>query len=256
MATEDEPVDSRNSSDGKASHRLSLHVERLAPGVEHELPEGHSVLYVRAGTVTTFNAASEPVVRQANEAWRSRPPARLMSGAVTSWLDRWTLSPWRRPASVARGNDRAAASLGQAVATSVRVQQLSAKSALMTKDVDFGQAKSCLLRCDRVDFPPGGEAYLHVHAGPGIRRLIAGSLRVDTNGASNEYGPGDFWFEEGPSPVYAAASIEHGASFVRVLVLPVSYQGRSSITYLREEDQLKPKHQRYSIFVDEVITLQ
>ena len=36
-----------------------------------------------------------------------------------------------------------------------------------------------LLRCDRVDFPPGGVAHRHVHPGPGIRRILYGELTID-----------------------------------------------------------------------------
>ena len=37
-----------------------------------------------------------------------------------------------------------------------------------------------ILRCDRVDFPPGGVAYRHVHPGPGIRRLLFGELTIES----------------------------------------------------------------------------
>ena len=39
-----------------------------------------------------------------------------------------------------------------------------------------------VVRCDRVDFPPGGVAYRHVHPGPGIRRLLRGELTIDRDG--------------------------------------------------------------------------
>ena len=56
-------------------------------------------------------------------------------------------------------------------------------------------------------------------------------------------------------PVYAEASPDQGATFIRVMVLPIEFQGKSSLTYRREEDRLKPKLQRYSIYVDEEVTL-
>jgi hypothetical protein len=34
------------------------------------------------------------------------------------------------------------------------------------------------MRCDRIDFPPGGIAYRHTHPGPGIRRLLFGSVNT------------------------------------------------------------------------------
>ena len=41
------------------------------------------------------------------------------------------------------------------------------------------RARDTVLRCDRVDFPPGGVAYRHVHPGPGIRRILYGELTID-----------------------------------------------------------------------------
>jgi quercetin dioxygenase-like cupin family protein len=108
-----------------------------------------------------------------------------------------------------------------------------------------------LIRLDRVSFPPGGVAYLHVHRGPGIRVLLEGEIRIDTDGTSTGYGPLEAWFESGPVPVFAAASETAPTSFVRCMVLPAELQGQRSITYVRDEDADKPKLQQYRVFVDE-----
>jgi quercetin dioxygenase-like cupin family protein len=45
-----------------------------------------------------------------------------------------------------------------------------------------------IARLDRVDFPPGGVAYRHVHPGPGIRRILHGELTIDRgDGAARTY---------------------------------------------------------------------
>ena len=49
-------------------------------------------------------------------------------------------------------------------------------------EVDERPEGEWLVRCDRVDFPPGGVAYLHTHPGPGIRVLLEGSIRIDSAG--------------------------------------------------------------------------
>jgi quercetin dioxygenase-like cupin family protein len=108
-----------------------------------------------------------------------------------------------------------------------------------------------LIRLDRVSFPPGGVAYLHVHRGPGIRVLLEGEIRIDTDGTSNRYGPLEAWFESGPVPVFAAASETVPTSFVRCMLLPADLQGKRSLTYVRDEDADKPKLQQYRVFVDE-----
>jgi len=109
-----------------------------------------------------------------------------------------------------------------------------------------------LLRGDSVAFPPGGCAYLHTHQGPGIRCLVEGGIRIDTHGASTSYGPGGAWFESGPEPVFAQGA-DRPTRFVRVMILPRALLGKSSISYVNEDDKRRPKSQQYKIFVDEPI---
>jgi len=130
---------------------------------------------------------------------------------------------------------------------------LSARGAVSREKLTAGletlpQGK-LLLRGDSVAFPPGGCAYLHRHQGPGIRCLLEGGIRIDTHGRSTSYGPGGAWYESGPDPVFAQAA-DRPTRFIRTMILPVSYLGKSSAEYLREEDKAKPKVQQYKIFVD------
>jgi hypothetical protein len=113
-----------------------------------------------------------------------------------------------------------------------------------------------LIRCDRVDFPPGGVAYLHTHPGPGIRCLLFGSIRIETAGTAREYGPFDAWFERGPEPVYAAASPEEETAFVRVMLLPREWEGKRTIRYVNREDEAKPKLQRAQVFFDQPLRVE
>ncbi|MBV9414718.1 MAG: hypothetical protein JO363_07040 [Solirubrobacterales bacterium] len=124
-------------------------------------------------------------------------------------------------------------------------------AALLSAEVELPSDGEALIRCDRVDFPPGGVAYLHTHQGPGIRVLLHGSIRIDTAGRSSRYGPLEAWFEPGPEPVFAAASETEPTAFVRCMVLPGRLRGQSSIRYVRDEDAAKPKPQSYTVFVDE-----
>ena len=110
-----------------------------------------------------------------------------------------------------------------------------------------------LWRGDSVAFPPGGCAYLHRHQGPGIRCLIEGTLRIDSNGQSHSYNIGDPWYENGTDPVFAQAG-ERSTRFVRVLILPRTLIGKSSIQYVNEEDKEKPKSQQYRVYVDAPLT--
>jgi hypothetical protein len=125
----------------------------------------------------------------------------------------------------------------------------------LSVDVDLDSHVRWLVRCDRVDFPPGGIAYLHTHPGPGIRYLLQGALEVHTAGRSTDYLPGGAWFESGSEPVLAVASQDSDTAFVRVLLLPRAWAGKRTIRYLDLADDAKPKLQRATILLEEPIEL-
>ncbi len=116
-------------------------------------------------------------------------------------------------------------------------------------------AEELLVRLDSVAFPPGGAALLHTHQGPGIRCLREGEVRIDTEGRSSSYGSGGAWFESGPEPVFAQASLKGPSRFIRAMVLPRALLGASSIRYVRDEDRDRPKSQSYRVFAEMPISL-
>jgi len=107
-----------------------------------------------------------------------------------------------------------------------------------------------LLRCDRVDFPPGAIAYRHVHPGPGIRCLLFGAIEIETEGHKTAYGPLGAWFESGPEPVIAVASRDAATAFVRVMLLPREWRGKRTVRYLDPADAERPKLQQAKIYFD------
>ena len=117
--------------------------------------------------------------------------------------------------------------------------------------VTLDPSRVWLVRCDRVDFPPGAVAHRHVHPGPGIRRLLFGELTVTTAGATNTHRPGEPWFESGPEPVYARSSSTEASAFVRVMLLPAEWAGRRTIRYLDPVDRDSSARQRATIFLEE-----
>ena len=117
-------------------------------------------------------------------------------------------------------------------------------------EVDDRPGGDWLVRCDRVDFPPGGVAYLHTHPGPGIRVVLKGRIRIDSAGESHEFGPGEWWYETGPEPVFAAASDDEETAFVRVMLVPRELEGQRTIRYVDPADDEKPKLQRARIYLE------
>jgi hypothetical protein len=127
--------------------------------------------------------------------------------------------------------------------------------ALLAAEVDLDSTVEWLMRCDRVDFPPGGIAYTHTHPGPGIRYLLHGSIRIDSAGESHTYGPRQAWFESGPEPVLATTSETEDTAFVRVLLLPREWEGKRTIRYVHPEDDERPKLQRATVFLEQLVSL-
>jgi hypothetical protein len=125
--------------------------------------------------------------------------------------------------------------------------------ALISAAVDLDDATEWLMRCDRVDFEPGGIAYRHTHPGPGIRYLLFGEITIDSLGAEHTLGPGEAWFERGPDPVLATTAADEPSAFVRVMLLPVEWAGQRTIKYVDPADAEKPKTQRATIFLEQPV---
>jgi len=155
--------------------------------------------------------------------------------------------------------ERNAASFGAAsVSGPALVWKLAEESeadAKLAAPVALDRATQWLLRCDRVDFPPGGIAYRHTHPGPGIRCLLYGSISIESGGATLVYRAGEPWFEPGPEPVVAIASESEESAFVRAMVVPRRWAGKRTISYVDPADEDKPKLQRATVFFDEPIEL-
>jgi quercetin dioxygenase-like cupin family protein len=122
--------------------------------------------------------------------------------------------------------------------------------ALLSAEVSLDPSTEWLMRCDRVDFGPGGIAYRHTHPGPGIRHLLFGGITIDSEGAEHAYGPGQAWFERGPDPVLATTAADQPSAFVRVMLLPREFEGQRTIRYVDPADADKPKTQRARIFLE------
>jgi quercetin dioxygenase-like cupin family protein len=211
---------------------LRLWQDRLGAGVTATSPAGpaNRIVYVVEGAATAGTHALE-----ANAACHVAGPLSVTAGESGARLWRWEL---------VQGTGESALEAATHVSRLIFVQPVS-----------LDAASRYLMRCDRVDFPPGGIAYTHTHQGPGIRCLVRGRLTVETQGRTSPIRPGEAWFESGPEPVYAAASSTEPTSFVRVMILPAALAGKSSIRYVDPADQDKPRTQSYTVFVDQPIDL-
>lgn len=209
------------------TYELRLVEDSLHAGAVLELTGSFNrVVYVVHGTIRIGTAEFSD-----DTAWNGKGAARIEAGATGAAIWRFELVPAGAPLTLA-----------PASAGYTRPK--------LTAPLAWPVADAVLFRADSVAFPPGGCAYLHTHQGPGIRCLIEGGVRIDTNGHSTSYAPGAAWFEAGPIPVFAQAAANRASRFIRVMILPARLKGTSSISYVNAEDRDKPKSQSYKIFVD------
>ena len=199
----------------------------LAPATVRPLAACNRVLYVRDGTASVMQGGTT-LTLAADSAWHGAGPCSLTGGDHGAVVLCWDLVP-----AGGRGDG----------------------DVVLEHPIDVDPSAAWLMRCDRVDFEPGGVALPHRHRGGGIRCLLTGALGVTVGDATpHAVRPGGAWFESGREPVVARAAQE-ATSFVRVSILPADIRGRSSILYLDPADANRGKPRRYTVWVDEPITL-
>src|SRR5262249_4602113 len=149
---------------GSLALQLEFFRDHLPAGARLSMADAcPRVLYVRSGSLTARSGAVVATLA-ANSAWHGKQSCEAVAGKDGAEVFRWEL---RRDAG-------AGSALGSEL-------NLDPKSAY-------------LMRCDRVDFPPGGIAYTHTHRGPGIRCLLSGEIRIKVSGKEHLVRPGEAWF--------------------------------------------------------------
>jgi quercetin dioxygenase-like cupin family protein len=220
-----------------ATHTLALSEDRFAPtAAPVGLPPSLCVLYVLTGALTVAADGAEQVL-EANTARLTSGACALTPGPAGATLLRYELRPAGQPI---------AAPAGEGVTSRV----------VLAQPMALDRQAEHLIRCDRVDFPPGGEARPHGHRGGGIRYLIAGALEVRVGDRPGRVmRPGDAWFESGQEPVHALADAIQPTAFIRVAILPRAIRGQSSLWYVDPADAQRSTPRRYTVFIDEPIEL-
>lgn len=220
------------------THVLRLFADRLAPKavIDPALGATNRVVYVQDG-MATLSGPGTAATLSANSAWFSANEFSVRAGSEGARLLRYELYSMPQPDhGIAMGADVAS--------------ELLLDAALTLDDPD-----GYLMRCDKVELPPGGIAYTHTHQGGGIRCLLTGAFNVEVDGHKTVIAPGEAWFEAGPDPVYAYAPDDKPGHFSRVMILPRRLEGKSSIRYVNADDADKPKLQKYTIFIDAFIDI-
>jgi len=215
------------------SATLRLHEDILSTDATVSLPARPRVIFVVHGSIVVGDN-----LLRGDEAWSGEAAVTLKAGQDGAAVWRWEIAL----------DDGSGSGTGAAAGSGVVSRETLAAT------LETLPRGPLLMRGDSVAFPAGGCAYLHRHQGPGIRCLIEGGIRIDAHGHSTSYGPGAAWYESGPEPVFAQAA-DRPTRFIRVMILPQAYLGKSSVEYLDEADKAKPKTQQYRIYADRPISL-
>ncbi|WP_341368918.1 cupin domain-containing protein [Yoonia sp. BS5-3] len=102
-----------------------------------------------------------------------------------------------------------------------------------------------MLRLDEVCFPVGAVAARHTHAGAGIRYLVRGALKIEAEDHTQVMTPGACWFEPENAPVRATALHGQGVtSFLRAMIIPAAYAGKSTFQLVDPADAALPRLQQ------------
>jgi len=178
--------------------KFSQNVE-VIPGVESQ----HSIIYVWKGSATIngkeFNADSTIYAEDF---------ASIKAGLEGAILWRWELVPENDPIHLLKGTGIDS------------VLRMSRK----VKMFELVPSSKWLFRLDTIiDFE--GSTGLHSHPGSGIRCLLKGNIRVESEKGenSNNRNPGDSWYEEGAYPLVSTVDEGDKTTFLRGMILPPEY---------------------------------
>jgi hypothetical protein len=104
-----------------------------------------------------------------------------------------------------------------------------------------------------------GTTGLHSHPGSGIRSLLSGHLRAESDKGeeSDNRNPGDVWYEEGAYPLVSTVDPGIKTTFLRGMVLPPEYVGhQDSANWIGERAEGEgPKLEGWQGLVLQVVTL-
>ena len=209
------------------SHFLRLTIDRLAPGAAQAatLPAAIRACYIADG-MASFRTDGVASTASANSVFFATGALDVSGGKDGAVILRYELH---------------------------RAGGFTPGEVALEAGLDLADADGYLLRCDKVELPPGGIAYTHTHQGGGIRCLTEGQFNVQVGGKTTLIEKFGAWFEAGPDPVYGWAPDDRPGHFSRVMILPRRLKGKSSIRYENPGDADKPKPQKYTIFLDEFI---
>jgi hypothetical protein len=186
-------------------YTLRLYHDSYAPGgrAVRDLEAQHGIAYVLKGSVSVNG---DPVVEDTALYWKD--VASIEAGAAGATVWRWELVRTDAP------NDLAC---GDGVTSRLRMSR-------RIRMFELVPTSKWLFRLDCI-YNNRGSTGLHSHPGSGIRCMLKGHLRVesDKGESSDNWRTGDCWYEEGSYPLVSTSDPGETADFLRGMVLPPEY---------------------------------
>jgi hypothetical protein len=186
-------------------YTLRLYHDTYAPDslTADDLEAQHSIAYVLKGSVTINGKALV-----ADQALYVKDVAAVEAGPEGATVWRWELVRTDDPNNLAWGDG---------VTSRLRMSR-------RIRMFELVPTSKWLFRLDSI-YNNQGSTGLHSHPGSGIRCMLKGHLRVesDKGESSDNWLTGDCWYEEGSYPLVSTSDPGETADFLRGMVLPPEY---------------------------------
>lgn len=199
-----------------------------------DLEAQHGMVYVLAGSISVDGRRLD-----ADGATYYQDVAMIEGGPAGASVWRWELVRTGEADNLARG---------EGVASHLRMSR-------RIRMLELVPTSKWMLRLDGI-FGHQGSTGLHSHPGSGIRVLVDGHLRVESDKGerSDNARLGDAWYEEGSYPVNATSEPGETADFLRGMVLPSEYAAfPANVVWLEGQSPFVPQWKSYIL---QLVTLR
>jgi hypothetical protein len=186
-------------------YTLRLYQDVFAPNAKAstDLEAQHGIVYVHKGS-----AVVNGETLTGDSAAISRDVMSVVAGPEGASLWRWELVRTAAP------NDLA---VGEGIVSRLKMSR-------RIRMFELVPTSKWLFRLDSI-IDNEGSTGLHSHPGSGIRCMIEGHLRVESEKgeSADSWKAGDAWYEEGSYPLISTSDPGEKATFLRGMILPPEY---------------------------------
>ena len=186
-------------------YTLRLYQDHFGPNTKTitDLEAQHSIVYIHEGSATVNGQ-----LLKEDTAVYSRDVTTIEAGPNGAQVWRWELVRTGEPNNLAQGGG-----IKSHLRMSRRIRMF-----------ELVPTSKWLFRLDSI-VDNEGSTGLHSHPGSGIRCMLEGHLRVESEKGecSDNRQPGDAWYEEGSYPLVSTSDAGEKATFLRGMVLPPEY---------------------------------